>query len=174
LLKFQSARNATKSMPLRPSRLPDSDGIFTLSNGLRMEKISRSVRQAKQAKILMLTVQSVQSIRSDMEGSYRPYDDVLGGEVVGIDWLTVVESGDDTCLVDGKWYEDTWPNLWAPRVTRWLAKWLYVKFMGVRGVRPPDLPHSIAPSHDRPTIGPRVIACYIYIYIYVCVCFKCI
>jgi hypothetical protein len=32
------------------SRLPDSGGIFTLSNGLRMEKISRSVRQAKQAK----------------------------------------------------------------------------------------------------------------------------
>ena len=43
-------------MPLRPSRLPDSGGIFTLSNGLRMEKISRSIRQAKQAKNLMLTV----------------------------------------------------------------------------------------------------------------------
>jgi hypothetical protein len=56
LLKFQSARNATKTVPLRPSRLPDSGGIFTLSNGHRMEKISRSVRQAKQAKNLMLTV----------------------------------------------------------------------------------------------------------------------
>jgi hypothetical protein len=52
LLNFQSARNATKTVPLRPSRLPDSGGIFTLSNGRRMEKISRSVRQAKQAKIL--------------------------------------------------------------------------------------------------------------------------
>jgi hypothetical protein len=68
--KFQSARNATKPVPLRPSRLPDSGGIFTLSNGLRMEKISRSVRQVKQAKILVLTVQSVQS---DVAGPYRPY-----------------------------------------------------------------------------------------------------
>jgi hypothetical protein len=52
LLNFQSARNATKTVPLRLSRLPDSSGIFTLSNGHRMEKISRSVRQGKQAKIL--------------------------------------------------------------------------------------------------------------------------
>jgi hypothetical protein len=51
LLNFQSARNATKMVPLRPSRLPDSGGIFTFSNGVRMEKISRSVRRAKQAKI---------------------------------------------------------------------------------------------------------------------------
>ena len=41
-----------KTVPMRLSRLPDSDGIFTLSNGHRMEKISRSVLQAKQAKIL--------------------------------------------------------------------------------------------------------------------------
>jgi uncharacterized membrane protein YgcG len=68
--KFQSARNATKPVPLRSSRLLDSGGIFTLSNGLRMEKISRSVHQVKQAKILVLTVQSVQS---DVAGPYRPY-----------------------------------------------------------------------------------------------------
>jgi hypothetical protein len=37
---------------LRPSCLPDSDGIIFLSNGVRMEKISHSVRQAKQAKFL--------------------------------------------------------------------------------------------------------------------------
>jgi hypothetical protein len=74
LLKIQSARNVTKTVPLRPSRLPDSGGIFTLSNGLRMEKISRSVRQGKQAKILVLTVQSVQTVRSDVAGPYRPYD----------------------------------------------------------------------------------------------------
>jgi hypothetical protein len=71
LLKIQSARNVTKTVPLRLSGLPDSGGIFTLSNGLRMEKISRSVRQGKQAKKLVLTVQSV---RSDVAGSYRPYD----------------------------------------------------------------------------------------------------
>ena len=56
MLKNESAQNPTKPTPLRPSRLLDSGGIFTFSNGLRMEKIMRSVRQAKQAKILMLTV----------------------------------------------------------------------------------------------------------------------
>jgi hypothetical protein len=71
--KFQSARNAMKPVPLHPSRLPDSGGIFTLSNGLRMEKISRSVPQVKQAKILVLIVQFVQSVQSDVEGPYRPY-----------------------------------------------------------------------------------------------------
>jgi hypothetical protein len=50
MLKNESARNATKPVPLRPSRLPDSGGIFTLSNGLCIEKISHSVRKVKQAK----------------------------------------------------------------------------------------------------------------------------
>jgi hypothetical protein len=50
MLKNESARNAMKPVPLRLSRLPDSGGIFTSSNGLRMSKISRSVRKAKQAK----------------------------------------------------------------------------------------------------------------------------
>jgi hypothetical protein len=56
MLKNESARNLTKPTPLRPSRLPDSSGIIFLSNGVRMEKISHSVRQAKQAKFWMLTV----------------------------------------------------------------------------------------------------------------------
>jgi hypothetical protein len=60
MLKNESAWNAMKPIPLRLSRLPDSSGIFTLSNGLRMEKISRSVRKTKQVKKGM-TVQSVQS-----------------------------------------------------------------------------------------------------------------
>jgi hypothetical protein len=50
LLNFQSARNATKMVPLRPSRSPDSGGIFIFANGVRMEKLSRSVRRAKQEK----------------------------------------------------------------------------------------------------------------------------
>ena len=50
MLKNESARNVTKPMPLRPSRLPDFGGIFTSSNGVRMEKISRSVRKGKHAK----------------------------------------------------------------------------------------------------------------------------
>jgi hypothetical protein len=64
MLKNESARNVTKPMPLRPSRLPDSDGIFTSSNGVRMEKISCSVRKVKQAK-KGITVQSVQSTCHD-------------------------------------------------------------------------------------------------------------
>jgi hypothetical protein len=50
MLNFQSARNATKMVPLCPSRSPDSGGIFIFANGVRMEKLSRSVRQAKQVK----------------------------------------------------------------------------------------------------------------------------
>jgi hypothetical protein len=60
MLKNESAQNATKLVPLRPSRLPDSGDIFTLSNGLHMSKISHSVRKVKQVKKGM-TVQSVQS-----------------------------------------------------------------------------------------------------------------
>jgi hypothetical protein len=52
MLKNESAQNPMKPTPLRPSRFPDSGGIFTLSNGVRMEKISHSVCQAKQAKFL--------------------------------------------------------------------------------------------------------------------------
>jgi hypothetical protein len=59
MLKNESARNPTKPAPLCPSRLLDSSGIFTLSNGLRMSKLSRSVRKDKQEKKGM-TVQSVQ------------------------------------------------------------------------------------------------------------------
>jgi hypothetical protein len=50
MLKNESALNATKPVPLRLARLPDSGGIFTLSNGVCMEKLSRSVRKVKQAK----------------------------------------------------------------------------------------------------------------------------
>jgi hypothetical protein len=88
MLKNESARNATKLMPLRLSRLLDSGGIFTLSNELRMEKISRSVRKVKHEKKL-LTVQSVQSVRTlkwqvrtgDVEASgsdtWQTYLDIL-------------------------------------------------------------------------------------------------
>jgi hypothetical protein len=71
LLKIQSARNATKIVPLHLSRLPDSGGIFTLSNGIHMEKISQSVCQAKQAKNLMLTV----PVRTDTDVA-GPYNDM--------------------------------------------------------------------------------------------------
>jgi hypothetical protein len=50
MLKNESARNLTKPTPLRPARLPDSGGIIFMSNGVRMEKISRSDQKVKQAK----------------------------------------------------------------------------------------------------------------------------
>jgi hypothetical protein len=61
MLKNESARNVTKLVPLCLSRLPDSSGIFTFSNELRMEKISHFFRKFKQVKKGM-TVQSVQSM----------------------------------------------------------------------------------------------------------------
>jgi hypothetical protein len=72
LLNFQSARNATKTMPLRPSHLPDFGSIFTFSNRVCMEKISRSVRQGKQAKFLDADCTYPYSPYSDMAGPYHP------------------------------------------------------------------------------------------------------
>jgi hypothetical protein len=89
-----------------------------------MEKISRSIRQAKQAKKLMLTV-PVRTVRTLCTVTWQGHTDcmmmcqMVTWQYVG--WLTVGESGDDTCPFIGKWYEDTWPNLWAPRVTHWLV-----------------------------------------------------
>ena len=48
MLKNESAQNLTKPVPLHLSHLPDSGGIFTSSNGVCMEKISRSVQKVKQ------------------------------------------------------------------------------------------------------------------------------
>jgi hypothetical protein len=72
----------TKIVPLRLSRLPDSGGIFTFSNGVRMKEISRSVHQAKQAKILdddCTCSYSLYSPYNDVAGPYHPYDDMSGG-----------------------------------------------------------------------------------------------
>ena len=59
MLKNESSQNMIKLMSLCPSRLPDSGGIFTLSNGLRMEKISHYVRKVKQVKSQRSTGQKV-------------------------------------------------------------------------------------------------------------------
>jgi hypothetical protein len=83
-------------VPLRPSRLPDSGGIFTFANGVRMEEISRSDRQAKQGKIW----------DADCTCPYSPYGHVEGhtimmmwqfDDVVHIGWLFVGECCADTC-----------------------------------------------------------------------------
>ena len=96
MLNFQSAQNATKTVPLRLSRLPDSDGIFTFSNGVRMEKISQSVRRAKQGKFWMLTV-PVHTVRTGhVAGLYRTH-----GRNIQHTWLFrtghVAAPGRDTC-----------------------------------------------------------------------------
>jgi hypothetical protein len=72
-------------VPLRPSRLLDSGGIFTFSNGVRMEEISRSVRQAKQAKFLDADCTCPYSPYGDVAGLYRRT--VCDGDVVVIYWL---------------------------------------------------------------------------------------
>jgi hypothetical protein len=98
LLNFQSARNATKTVSLRPSRLPDSGGIFTFSNGVRMKEISRSVRQAKQAKFLDADCTCPYSPYGDVAGPYRPY----GDDVAVIYWLVAGVLDGDTCPVGGE------------------------------------------------------------------------
>jgi hypothetical protein len=52
MLKNESARNPTKPTPLRPSRFPDSGGIFIFVNGVRMEEISRFVPPSQTGKNL--------------------------------------------------------------------------------------------------------------------------
>ena len=95
-LNFQSAQNATKIAPLRPSRLPNSSGIFTFANGVHMKELSRSVHQAKQVKIW----------DADCTCPYSPYGYVEGrtimmmwqfDDMVYFYWLVVVQSGDGTC-----------------------------------------------------------------------------
>jgi hypothetical protein len=71
-LNFQSAQNEMKKVPLRPSRLPDSDGIFTFANGVCMEEILRSVRQVKQVKIW----------DADCTCPYSPYGHVEGRTIM--------------------------------------------------------------------------------------------
>jgi hypothetical protein len=59
MLKNESAQNLTKPMPLCLSHLPNSGSIFTLSNGLRMQNLSRSDRQPKLVKSQRSTGQKV-------------------------------------------------------------------------------------------------------------------
>jgi hypothetical protein len=88
----------TKIIPLRLSHLPDSGGIFTFSNGFRMEEISRSVRQAKQAKILDVDCTCPYSLYGDVVRPYRPYND----DVVVVYWLVAGILDGDMCPIGGK------------------------------------------------------------------------
>jgi hypothetical protein len=59
-------------VPLRPSRFPDSGGIFIFANGVRMEEISRFDRQVKQGKIW----------DADCTCPYSPYGHVEGRTIM--------------------------------------------------------------------------------------------
>jgi hypothetical protein len=86
MLKNESALNSTKPTPLRLDRLPDSGGIFTLSNGLGMRKLSGSDRKPKQVKsqrstgqkvnadVIMLTVQEM-TWHSLADGDWTGFSD---------------------------------------------------------------------------------------------------
>jgi hypothetical protein len=63
MLKNEGVRNTTKPTPLRMSRLLDSGGIIFMSNGVRMEKISRSDRKVKQAKQMLTGQDTCQSVQ---------------------------------------------------------------------------------------------------------------
>jgi hypothetical protein len=78
LLNFQSARIETKTVPLRPSRFPDSGGIFTFANRVRMEEILRFDRQAKQVKIWDADCTCPYSPYGHVAGPYH-HDDVAEG-----------------------------------------------------------------------------------------------
>jgi hypothetical protein len=84
MLKNESAKNTMKPTPLRLSRLPDSIGIFTLSNGLYMRKLSRSDRKPKQVKSQRSTGQKVNvdvSMLTIQEMTWHSLDD---GDWVGL------------------------------------------------------------------------------------------
>jgi len=79
LLNFQSALIETKPMPLRPSRFPDSGGIFIFANGVRMEEISRFYRQVKQVK----------KGDADCTCPYSPYGHVEGRTIM-MTWRSLI------------------------------------------------------------------------------------
>jgi hypothetical protein len=143
LLNFQSARNEMKIVPLRPSRFPDSGGIFTFANGVRMEEISRFDRQVKQGKIW----------DADCTYPYSPYRHVEGRTIMMM-WHILVgcllTSNMLTRVHLGELCENTWPNPRAPRVAHLLDIIFICKSLwGVRGVRPLDLPHCKSLTHIR-------------------------
>ena len=86
----------TKTVPLHSSRLSDSSSIFTLANGVRMEEISRSVRQAKQAKIWDADCTCPYSPYDHVAGPYH-HDDMAEGRCGAFVLVVVVQSGVDTC-----------------------------------------------------------------------------
>jgi hypothetical protein len=133
MLKNESARNQTKPVSLRPSRLPESGGIIFIANGVRMRKISPSVRKAKQTNFG----------DADCTCPYSPYRHVSPyvscpysdtWHAVQLTWQigdatrgrpysadVSVRTGHVAASVQDTWQtvrKDTWRHQDAPRVTR--------------------------------------------------------
>ena len=102
MLKNESAQNPIKPIPLRLSRLPDSDGIFTLSNGLRMWKLLHSDRKPKQVKSQRSTGQKV-NVDVSMTSACR-----LCRRWRGTLWLMVIGQ---VCW-QGKHVAGNWTSQW--------------------------------------------------------------
>jgi len=76
-------------VPLRPSRLPDSGSIFTFSNGVRMEKLSRFVLQGKQGKFYADCTCSYRTRGKSIHADVAGYDSHMAANVVDVYWLIV-------------------------------------------------------------------------------------
>jgi hypothetical protein len=110
MLKNESARNQTKPVPLRPSRRPESGGIIFIANGVRMRKISRSVRKVKQAN-LMLTGQDTWHVRTVL--TWQDRTDDVADRTEG----HVASPGRATCHTDLAFSGYSWTNKNVTRVT---------------------------------------------------------
>ena len=136
MLKNERAQNLTKPTPLCLARLPDFGGIFTLSNGLLMRKLSPFDRKPKQGKsqrstgqkvnddVIMLTVQEMKW-HSLADGDWAS---LLTGHTCGrlLDQSMVVK-----WHLSVKWESATWPNHGQPRGTQSKSKWQVPKKFGV-------------------------------------------
>jgi hypothetical protein len=97
---------------LRPSRLHDFGGIFTLSNGLRMEEILCSIQKVKQAKTIVDCAVRTVCTNTDVACSYVRH-------VVGPYRRHVTTPGSDMWQVDLDVWRYSWTN---PEVTRVTTK----------------------------------------------------
>jgi hypothetical protein len=128
MFKNESARNLTKPTPLRPARLLDSGSIFTLSNRLRMEKLSCSDRKPKQVKSQRSTGQKVNADVIMLTVQEMMWHSLADGDWIG--FLTGQTCGRqlDQSMVDKwhlsvEWESATWPSHGQPRGTQSKSKW---------------------------------------------------
>jgi hypothetical protein len=108
MLKNESARNPTKPTPLHSARLPDSGGIFFLSNGVRGEDIAFCPK-SQTDNFFFFADCSVRTVRmdADVAGPYSDTWQVHTGHMAA--------PGADTCQADLDFLVYGWTN---PEVTR--------------------------------------------------------